>query len=59
MIVVRDDRVGCSAHMNRKTCQNNRSIRLAEIEARSFDISDDLEKILGLLWAMTFGEVEY
>ena len=32
---------------------------LAEIEARSFDISDDLEKILGLLWAMTFGEVEY
>ena len=34
MIVVRDDRVGCSAHMNRKTCQNNRSIRLAEIEAR-------------------------
>jgi site-specific DNA recombinase len=34
MIVVRDDRVGCSAHMNRKTCGNNRSIRLEEIERR-------------------------
>ena len=31
----------------------------AEIEARSFDISNDLEEILGLLWAMTFGEVVY
>ena len=41
MIVVRDDRVGCSAHMNRKTCQNNRSIRLAEIEARILKVLQD------------------
>jgi site-specific DNA recombinase len=34
MIVVRDDRVGCSARINRKTCANRRTIRLAEIERR-------------------------
>ncbi len=31
---VRDDRVGCSARINRKTCANRRTIRLAEIERR-------------------------
>jgi hypothetical protein len=31
----------------------------AEIESRPFAVPDDLEEILGLLWAMTFGEVEY
>jgi site-specific DNA recombinase len=30
----RDDRVGCSARINRKTCTNRRTIRLAEIERR-------------------------
>ncbi len=34
MIVVRDDRVGCSARINRKMCDNRRTIRLAEIEQR-------------------------
>lgn len=31
----------------------------AEIETRPFSVPDDLEEILGLLWAMTFGEVEH
>jgi len=31
---------------------------LAEVESRAFEITEDLEKILGILWAMTFGEVE-
>ena len=34
MIIVSGDRVGCSAHQNKGTCDNRRSIRLAEIEAR-------------------------
>ena len=34
MIIVRDDRVGCSARMNKMTCDNRRTISLAEIEAR-------------------------
>ena len=34
MIVVRADRVGCSARINRKTCANRRTIRLTEIERR-------------------------
>jgi hypothetical protein len=34
MIIVRDDRVGCSARMNKMTCDNRRTISLSEIEAR-------------------------
>jgi site-specific DNA recombinase len=34
MIVVRDDRVGCSARINRATCTNRRTIRLKDIEQR-------------------------
>src|SRR5581483_376895 len=34
MIIICSDRVGCSAHQNKGTCDNRRSIRLAEIEAR-------------------------
>ena len=34
MIIVRDDRVGCSARINKSTCHNRRTIRLAEIELR-------------------------
>lgn len=34
MIIVGGDRVGCSAHQNKGTCDNRRSIRLAEIEER-------------------------
>jgi hypothetical protein len=34
MIIVREDRVGCSARINKMTCDNRRTIRLAEIEAR-------------------------
>ena len=34
MIIVRDDRVGCSARMNKMTCDNCRTISLSEIEAR-------------------------
>ena len=34
MIIARDDRVGCSARMNKMTCDNRRTILLAEIEAR-------------------------
>jgi DNA invertase Pin-like site-specific DNA recombinase len=34
MIIVRDDRVGCSARMNKMTCDNRRTISLAEIEVR-------------------------
>jgi len=34
MIIVRDDRVGCSARMNKLTCDNRRTILFAEIEAR-------------------------
>jgi hypothetical protein len=31
---------------------------LAEIESQTFDITTDIEQILGILWAMTFGEIE-
>ncbi len=34
MIIVCGDRVGCSAKQNKGTCDNRRSIRLAEIEER-------------------------
>jgi DNA invertase Pin-like site-specific DNA recombinase len=34
MIIICGDRVGCSAHQNKGTCDNRRSIRLAEIEER-------------------------
>lgn len=34
MIVVRDDRVGCSARQNKATCTMSRTIRLHEIETR-------------------------
>ena len=34
MIVVREDFVGCSARLNKKTCPNKRVIRLDEIERR-------------------------
>jgi DNA invertase Pin-like site-specific DNA recombinase len=34
MIVVRDDRLGCSARINKGTCNNRRTIRLREIEER-------------------------
>ena len=34
MIIARDDRVGCSARMNKMTCDNRRTILFAEIEAR-------------------------
>jgi site-specific DNA recombinase len=34
MIIVGGDRVGCSAHQNKGTCDNRRSTRLAEVEAR-------------------------
>ncbi len=34
MIIICSDRVGCSAHQNKGTCDNRRSIRLAEIEER-------------------------
>jgi hypothetical protein len=34
MIIVRDDRVGCSARMNKMTCDNRRTISLSEVEAR-------------------------
>jgi len=34
MIIICRDRVGCSAHQNKGTCDNRRSIRLAEIEER-------------------------
>jgi len=34
MIIVCGDRVGCSAHENKGTCDNRRSIRLAAIETR-------------------------
>ncbi|KAB2913584.1 MAG: recombinase family protein [Hyphomicrobiaceae bacterium] len=34
MIIVREDRVGCSARINKSTCDNRRTIRLAEIEQR-------------------------
>ena len=32
--------------------------KTAEIESKAFEISDDLEQILGILWAMTFDEVK-
>ncbi len=32
--------------------------KLAEIESQAFDITTDIEQILGILWAMTFGEIE-
>ncbi len=34
MIVVRDDYLGCSASRNRATCDNRRTIRISEIQAR-------------------------
>jgi hypothetical protein len=34
MIVVRDDRLGCSARINKGTCDNRRTITLREIEKR-------------------------
>lgn len=34
MIIVREDRVGCSAHIDKNTCDNRRTIRLADIEGR-------------------------
>ncbi len=34
MIIICSDRVGCSAKQNKGTCNNRRSIRLAEIEER-------------------------
>jgi site-specific DNA recombinase len=34
MIVVTKDHVACSAYRNRRTCQNNRTMRMAEIEER-------------------------
>lgn len=34
MIVVRDDRVGCSAKLNKATCSMARTISLSEIESR-------------------------
>ena len=34
MIVICTNRVGCSAHQNKGTCSNNRSVRLSEIEER-------------------------
>ncbi len=33
--------------------------KLAEIEASPFSLPSDLEKILGILWAMTFDEVSH
>ena len=33
MIIICGDRVGCSAHQNKGTCDNRRSIRLAGIES--------------------------
>ena len=35
-----------------------REENLTEIESRAFDITTDLEQILGILWAMTFGEIK-
>ena len=32
--------------------------KTAEIESKAFEITDDLEQILGILWAMTFDEVK-
>ena len=34
MIVVREDRVGCSSRLNKGVCTNRRTIRLSEIEQR-------------------------
>ena len=38
MIVVREDYVGCSARLNKKTCENRRVIRLNEIERRILNV---------------------
>ncbi len=34
MIIVTKDHVACSAYRNRRTCENNRTMRMAEIEER-------------------------
>lgn len=41
MIIVRDDRIGCSARMNKNTCNNGRTVRLAEIEQRILKVLQD------------------
>jgi hypothetical protein len=32
---------------------------LAEIDTITFDINQDIEQILGILWAMTFDEIQH
>jgi site-specific DNA recombinase len=38
MIVIRDDYLGCSASRNRATCDNRRTIRVSEIQARILSV---------------------